>query len=214
MEFLPNLATLAGMHLLMAMLPGPNTVVVSWLSATRSRAQGLQAVCGVTVASLVWVGMALWGVGALMAEAGWLYRLFRLAGAAYLIWIGVRMLRAGLGAPSAGGAQPGLTQRSPFVSGLLTTLSNPKSAVFWTSAFLVTVPGHAPPWVYGAILAIVAFQSALWYGAIALLFSTGRVRAAYQRLTRALDLIAGGVMVLLGVRLAEELRRELALRAA
>ena len=43
MEFLPSLLTLAGMHLLMAMLPGPNTVVVSWLSATTSRAEGLRA---------------------------------------------------------------------------------------------------------------------------------------------------------------------------
>ena len=62
MEFLPNLLGLAGMHILMAMLPGPNTVVVTWLSATKSRSDGLTAVAGIVLASLIWVGFALWGV--------------------------------------------------------------------------------------------------------------------------------------------------------
>ena len=209
MEFVPVLLALSGMHLLMAMLPGPNTVVVSWLSATRSRGEGLKAVAGVALASLIWVGFALWGVGALLLEAGWLYRLLRIAGACYLVWVGLRMLRAGLAGGHAAGA-PKVGARGPFLTGLTTTLSNPKSAVFWTSAFLVAVPPHAPGWVYGAILAIVGVQSALWYGAIAVFFSTGLARRAYLRMARALDLLAGGVMVALGLHLADEVRREIA----
>ena len=95
----------------------------------------------------------------------------------------------------------------------MTTLSNPKSAVFWTSAFLVAVPPHAPSWVYAAILGIVTVQSLLWYGAIALFFSTGFARRMYLRLTRYLDLLAGGVMIALGLKLADEVRREIAVRA-
>lgn len=215
MEFLPNLAALAGLHILMAMVPGPNTVVVSWLSATRTRRDGFLAVAGVVLASLVWVTLALWGVGAVLLEAGGLYRALRLAGAAYLVYLGVRMIRAGLGngAATAGGS-PRLSRRGPFATGLMTTLGNPKSAVFWTSAFLVAVPQTAPGWVYAAILVIVSVQSALWYGAVALFFSTGFARAAYLALARYLDLAAGGVMVFLGLRLADEVRRELAARAA
>ncbi len=214
MEFVPNLIGLAGMHILMAMLPGPNTVVVSWLAATQSRRDGLKAVAGVVLASLIWVGFALWGVGALLLEAGWLYRLLRIAGAAYLVYIGVRMIRAGLATSSAAAGGPALhMRRGPFVTGLMTTLSNPKSAVFWTSAFLVAVPPHAPSWVYVAILAIITLQSTLWYGAIALFFSTGFARALYLRITRYLDLLAGGVMIALGLKLADEVRREIAIRA-
>lgn len=203
------------MHILMAMLPGPNTVVVTWLSATKSRSDGLKAVTGIVLASLIWVGFALWGVGALLIEAGWLYRLLRLAGAAYLVYIGIRMIRAGLVASAASPDAPALTNgRRPFMTGLMTTLSNPKSAVFWTSAFLVAVPPHAPSWVYAAILGIVAVQSLLWYGAIAVFFSTGFARGMYLRLTRYLDLLAGGVMIALGLKLADEVRREVAVRAA
>lgn len=215
MEFLPNLIGLAGMHIMMAMLPGPNTVLVSWYSATRSRRQGLQAVAGVVLASLLWVSLALWGVGALLVEAGWLYRLLRIAGAAYLIYVGFRMLRAGWARKtSAPGAPPTLTNRSPFVTGITTTLSNPKSAVFWTSAFLLAVPAHAPGWVYAAILLIVAVQSSLWYGALALFFSAGFAQRLYLRITGYLDLVAGAVMIALGLKLADELRREIVAEAA
>jgi len=230
MEYLPSILTLAGMHLLMAMLPGPNTVVVSWLAATVTRRSALLATGGVVLASLVWVALSLWGVGALLLDAGGLYRALRLLGAAYLVYLGLRLLRAGWRRPGAATlralpvpenpppapppARPPLGGRNPFVAGLLTTLSNPKSAVFWTSAFLVAVPPHAPAWVYAAIVATIAVQSALWYGAVALLFSTGPARQSYLRLARWLDLVAGGVMIALGLKIAEEVRREAALRAA
>lgn len=215
MDFVPNLVGLATMHLLMAMLPGPNTVVVGWYSATRSRSDGLKAVAGVVVASLLWVVLAIGGVGALLLEAGWLYRALRFVGAAYLIYVGVRLLRAGFGPKgNAQGAPPQLAGRSPFTAGLLTTLSNPKSAVFWTSAFLVALPPHAPGWVYPTIVAIVAVQSAIWYGTLALFFSTGVAQKLYQRIARALDLLAGGVMVALGLKLVDELRREIFVKVA
>ncbi|MCB1398387.1 MAG: LysE family transporter [Rhodobacter sp.] len=210
MEYLPSLLGLSVMHLLMAMLPGPNTVVISWVSATRSRGEGLQVVAGVVCATLIWVALALWGVGALLAQAGWLYRLLRLAGAAYLFYVGWRLLRAGLRPAVEGGRSPRLAARSPFVNGMMTTLSNPKSAVFWTSVFLVAVPSHAPGWVYAAILVLVTVQTAVWYGAVAVFFSTGLARRAYLRMARALDLLAGGVMVALGLHLADEVRREIA----
>lgn len=214
MDLVPNLIGLATMHLLMAMLPGPNTVVVGWYSATRSRSDGLKAVAGVVVASLLWVVLAIGGVGALLLEAGWLYRALRFVGAAYLIYVGARLLRAGVTPTASGQAAPQLAGRNPFMAGLMTTLSNPKSAVFWTSAFLVALPPHAPGWVYPAIVAIVAVQSTLWYGTLAVFFSTGVAQKLYQRIARYLDLLAGGVMVALGLKLADELRREILVRAA
>lgn len=214
MDLVPNLVGLATMHILMAMLPGPNTVVVGWYSATRSRNDGLKAVAGVVVASLLWVVLAIGGVGALLLEAGWLYRALRFVGAAYLIYVGVRLLRAGFGPKGNGQAPPQLAGRNPFMAGLMTTLSNPKSAVFWTSAFLVALPPHAPDWVYPTIVAIIGVQSTLWYGTLALFFSTGVAQKLYQRIARYLDLLAGGVMIALGLKLADELRREVFIKAA
>lgn len=217
MEFLSVLLTLAGMHLVMAMLPGPNTVIVGWFSATLGRRAGFKAVAGVVTASLIWVVLSLWGFGALLVEAGWLYRLMRFAGAAYLVYVGLRMLLAACrrtpalaGSAASGPAVAGPAGRRPFRAGLMTTLSNPKSAVFWTSAFLLVVPLHAPGWLYAVIVLVIAVQASCWYGLVALLLSSGPARRHYLRLVRWLDILAGSVMVALGLRLAEEVRRELA----
>jgi threonine efflux protein len=206
-QHLVSLVSLAAMHLLAAMVPGPNTVVVGWVAATVSRRAGFQAALGVAAASLVWVGLALFGVGALLADTGWIYRAFRLAGAAYLLFVGFRLLRRGGRRAGVEGAPP-LSARRPFLAGVLTTLSNPKSAVFWTSVFLVAVPPDAPAWLYAAIVAVTGVQALLWYGAVGLMLSSDAAKRSYRRVARALDLLAGGAMTLFGLRLGYEAGRE------
>ncbi|WP_430398562.1 LysE family transporter [Ferrovibrio sp.] len=213
MDLLPHLVALAGMHLLMAMVPGPNTVVVSHFSAARSRRDGLAAMAGVVLASLLWVGLSLAGIG-LLLEAGALYRLLRLLGAAYLLYVAFRLLRSALRRQDAATAPPALgwLGQRPFAAGLVTTLSNPKSAVFWTSVFAIALPAAPPTWFYAAVIAVIAVQSALWYGLVALLLSTGIARQGYARIARWLDGLAGLAMLGLGLKLGDEVRREFALR--
>ena len=216
MDLSTSLLALSAMHILMAMVPGPNTVVVSHFSASVSRRAGLAAMAGIVLASLLWVALSLAGIGVLLLEAGWLYRTLRLIGAAYLVYIGIRLLlSARRAAPQGGGANPlGRLSRAPFTAGLLTTLSNPKSAVFWTSVFAVAVPPQAPAWFYAAVLGIITVQSALWYSAVALILSTGLARRHYAGCARWLDGIAGAVMLALGLRLGDTVRRELMGQAA
>ena len=208
MSLTTTLLQLSLLHILMAMIPGPNTVVVSYVSARVSRCAGLLAVAGVVLGSAIWVILSIMGVGVLLLEAGTIYRVLRLAGAAYLVYVGVRMLMAGI--RTASDARPAQASRSPMLAGLLTTLSNPKSAVFWTSAFLVAVPAHAPLWFYAVVVAVIGVQSSLWYGTVALALSTGFARRHYQRLAATLDRVAGAVMIALGLKLANEVRTEIA----
>lgn len=207
-----TLGLIALTHLLAAMTPGPNTVLVGHLAAARSRGAGLEAAAGVAAATFVWVVVALAGAGLAMREAGGLYHGLRLAGALYLLVTGWRMIRAGLRPPAAaagGPARLAATGGRPFARGLVTTLTNPKSAVFWTSVFMVVMPPSAGVGLHAAAVALVTAQSALWYGLIAVTFSTAVVRAGYARATRVLDIVAGLVMAGLGLRLADEVRRDL-----
>ncbi len=201
------LLQLSLMHILMAMIPGPNTVVVTYFSARTSRQAGLKAVGGIVLGSAIWVILSMLGVGVLMLEAGVAYRALRLAGAAYLIYVGVRMLIAGM--KPASNAAPAQGGRSPLLAGLLTTLSNPKSAVFWTSVFVLVVPAHAPVWFYGAVVLLIVTQSALWYAFVALALSTAFARRHYMRFAAWLDRIAGVIMIGLGLKLANEIRSEM-----
>lgn len=207
MELVFILLQLSLMHILMAMIPGPNTVVVTYFSARHSRSAGLKAVAGIVLGSAIWVVLSMLGVGVLLLEAGIAYRVLRLAGAAYLIYVGVRMLVAGM--KPASGAAPAQGGRSPLLAGLLTTLSNPKSAVFWTSVFVLVVPAHAPLWFYGAVVLLIVAQSALWYAIVALALSTAFARGHYLRFAAWLDRIAGVVMIGLGLKLANEIRGEM-----
>ncbi len=202
-----TLVQLSLLHILMAMIPGPNTVVVSYVSARLSRRAGMMAVAGVVLGSAIWVVLSMFGVGVLLIEAGFVYRLLRWLGAAYLVYVGIRMLMAGLRPMDA--QRPPQAARAPLLAGLLTTLSNPKSAVFWTSVFVVLVPAHAPVWFYAAVVALIVMQSFAWYAFVALVLSTEFSRRHYQRFAQWLDRIAGVVMIGLGARLAYELRNEM-----
>ena len=202
------LGSLALLHLLMALLPGPNTLLVMHLAVSRSRAAGLAAAGGVALGSAIWVTVALLGFAVLMARAGELYRLLQLAGALYLMFVGSRMILSGLRRP---GGEPGPRLRAPghapLLRGLATTLANPKSAVFWSSVFLVALPVSAPAWFAPAVVLIVTVQAFAWYGFCALACSTGPVRAVPARIGRGLDVLAGGIMLVLGGRLTWDLAR-------
>jgi threonine/homoserine/homoserine lactone efflux protein len=142
-------------------------------------------------------------------HAGDLFRLLRLAGAVYLVYVGYKLLRFRGGAQAAG---PADVYRSPFLAGFLTTLSNPKSAVFWTSVFALVVPAHAPVWFYGLVLALIAVQSLAWYGTVALVLSSPFSRKHYARLSGAVNRIAGACMLFFGLKLANDVRAEIAAR--
>ncbi len=207
MSLTATLLQLSLLHILMAMIPGPNTVVVSYVSARLSRRAGMMAVGGVVLGSAIWVTLSMFGVGVLLLEAGFLYRALRWLGAAYLIYVGIRMLMAGLRPMEA--QRPPQAARAPLLAGLLTTLSNPKSAVFWTSVFVLVVPAHAPVWFYVAVVALIVVQSFAWYAFVALVLSTDFSRRHYQRFAQWLDRLAGVIMIGLGLRLAYELRHEM-----
>ena len=207
MSLTATLLQLSILHILMAMVPGPNTVVVSYVAARISRRAGLLAVGGVVLGSAIWVILSMFGVGILLLEAGIFYRALRWLGAAYLVYVGIRMLMAGL--RPADLQRPPQGAHAPLLAGLLTTLSNPKSAVFWTSVFVVVVPTHASAWFYAAVVALIVVQSFAWYAFVALVLSTDFARQYYYRFAQWLDRLAGVIMIGLGARLAYELRNEI-----
>jgi threonine efflux protein len=202
--YLPSLGTLALLHILAAATPGPNIVVVGHRAASVSRASGLLAVAGVTVATLFWVSLSLAGIGVLLQQAGELYSWLRLIGAGYLLYAGGRYLLSA--AKPAVWARPAAVpgRGSPFRAGLLTTLSNPKSGIFWTSVFAVAVPSGAPVAFYLAAVAIVAVQTTAWYGLVALIFASAPSRRIYARSARWLEAVAGTALIAFGLRLAAE----------
>lgn len=202
MEYVAALAGLALVHLLAVASPGPSTVLVIQTSAVSGRRAGLLAAFAMMLGALVWAAAALYGLQILFARFEWLYVAFRIAGAIYLIYLGVMLLRhAGAPLPEAdpAAAQAGVWQG--FVKALLLQLSNPKVMVFMGSIFISLLPAQPPAWMDATVLAIVAINEFTWFALLALLFSGNTARAFYRRTKVWLDRIMGGVLAALGVRL-------------
>jgi threonine efflux protein len=159
---------------------------------------------GVAAATLTWAAMAMLGFASLVARFEWLYTTLKLAGAAYLFWIGAKML---IGArkgtplspprPSAafGGSQD-------FRAGYATSITNPKAAAFFGSIFVLVLPPDCPAATQVITVIVVTMASAAWHCSLALVFSTPLVLAGYGRAKTKIDAAIGAVLIFLGVRLA------------
>ena len=204
MEYLPQLFTLSGIILLACASPGPDFVAVT-SNALNDRRSGMFVGLGIACAVVVWATLAILGFGLLIRELFWLYEAIRLAGAAYLIYLGARMLMAAFKAKSGeprlqGVARVGALQA--WRQGFMVGITNPKTATFFATLFVTVLPVGAPTWVYVSVVALVGLITAAWLGALAAFFSVGRVRSVYARVSRVVDALMGVALVGLGIRLA------------
>lgn len=168
-----------------------------------SRRSGLLVALGITCAVAVWATLAIAGLSFLLAKLSWLYEFLRLIGAVFLIYLGARMLMSAWKHEEETDLVSKVTvRRSPFLVGFLVGMTNPKTAMFFGSLFLMLLPAHAPVWLYSASVAIVSLITILWHGFLAFSFSLPRVRSLYLRIRRPVGALMGAALMALGARLA------------
>jgi threonine efflux protein len=213
MDLGTSLLTVTAVWAAVVVSPGPDFVVTAHHASARSRRSAFAVVAGIATATFVWAAGTMAGLAVLFARAGWLIHGIRLAGAAYLIWLGARMIwstrRRKESVASAGEAMPAAADRSragggalaAFRAGFLTDLANPKAAVFWSGLLSLVLPPHPTFVVRLAVVGVAVGVAAGWYAGVAVLFSTGHIARAHRRMRRWIDRLTGAVMVGLGVRL-------------
>lgn len=202
MDYVPQLLTIAVVMLLGCVSPGPDFIAVT-SNALLGRQRGLGVALGVTVGICVWATLTVIGLGVLVTKIAWLYDAIRIVGVCYLLYIGARML-LGARRPYRDltiGTTANVASPAPRV-GFVVCMTNPKAAAFFGSFFITVLPPHAPVWVLVAAVVVVTGVSFAWFSALALMFSTGRVRAFYSKMRRPIDAAMGVVLMGLGLRLA------------
>ena len=203
MEYLGILGGIAGVFLLACLSPGPVWVVITSTSITVSRRAGVLTGLGVAGATLTWATLAMLGLG-LLEQLAWLTVAFKLAGAAYLVWIGARMILGARRPAPAAGSMPD-PRHGGWIAlrrGYLSSITNPKAAAFFGSIFVIMLPAYAPGWVYAAAVALLAVLSAGWHCGLAIVFSVAPIQAGYRRAKARIDTLVGAVLIALRVRLA------------
>ena len=183
--------------------PGPVWVIITSTSIAVSRRAGVLTGLGVAGATLTWATLAMLGLG-VVAQLAWLTVAIKLAGAAYLVWIGCRMIVGARRPSPAPGSMPS-AQHDGLIAlrrGYVSSITNPKAAAFFGSIFVVMLPVNAPGWVYAAGVVLLGVLLAGWHCGLAVVFSVAPIQVGYRRAKAKIDTVVGAVLIALGVRLA------------
>jgi len=187
---------------LLTVTPGLDTALVLRTAALEGGRRALLAGLGICLGCLVWGLAASVGLGGLLTVSRWGYDALRLAGAAYLIYLGVRLLlrpAPDLEMATAPGAP---ATRSWFVRGLLTNLLNPKVGVFYVTFLPQFIPAGVSVTGFSVLLAgIHAVEGLCWFSVIVLATRPLTRWLQRPRVAKGLDRATGLVFVGFGVGL-------------
>lgn len=193
-----------------AVSPGPSFILVARTSLAVSRRDGLAAAVGMGVGGVFFSAIALLGLLAILTAVPLLHLVLKVLGGTYLLLLGYRIWR---GARQPLVLESASLQTSPtrawrsFVLGLVTQVSNPKTAVVYASVFAALLPSEIPPSVMVALPILVFAIETIWYSVVALALSAPSPRACYLASKAWLDRTAGAIMSFLGLKLIIEMQQ-------
>jgi threonine/homoserine/homoserine lactone efflux protein len=199
----------AGFALLATLLtlqPGQDTLLVLRNAGQGGAAAGVATTAGVCSGLFLHATLSAVGLSALLMASAELFTVLKLAGAAYLVWLGVQSLlrlRRPRGPEGAAVARRALPATTALRQGFLSNVLNPKTATF----YLALLPQFAttPERALADSLALAGIHFAIsfaWLGLLSGLVERSRRLLARAWLARAADLVAGAALLAFGIRLA------------
>ena len=187
-------------------LPGPDFVAVVRSSMTRGTRAGLLTTLGVSMGLCLYATLSLLGLSAILAEYQWLTWTVRILGGSYLIFLGIKLLRARPQVIELDQA-PRPAGKRAILFGFLVTLTNPKAIVLFASVFATAVTASTPLWLMGLMIALVTASSLIWYSCVSLFMSSGPVMRRFQRARHWIERAAGVCFIGLGGKVLADASR-------
>ena len=204
---------------LMTITPGLDTALVIRTGAREGRRSAVAATLGIASGIFVWAIVAAVGISTLLLASTTAYTVVKIAGAIYMVWLGVGMIRSAVrrkreepaadtGMIDATAVAEGARDRAGrpiafYRQGLLANLMNPKVGAFYVALIPQFIPPETPALAAGSLLGMVhVAETLLWFGLIIVAVHWMKdffARPAVQRWT---DAVAGTVITALGLRLA------------
>lgn len=196
--------TVAAVHLLALISPGPDFFFVSQTAVSRSRKEAMLGVLGITAGVMVWAGVALLGLHIILEKMAWLHNIIMVGGGLYLCWMGYQMLRGTLKKSAASTDEPQVELArggQSFIKGLLTNLANPKAIIYFGSVFSLFVGDNVGSGERWGIFLLIALETFAWFTLVASLFALPAMRRGYQRMAKWIDGVAGALFAGFGIHL-------------
>lgn len=209
MTLLPALLAFTGAAALLTVTPGPDSALILRTAAIEGPRTALMAGVGILLGCGAWGVAAAVGLGALLEASGTAYTALRWIGAAYLLWLGLKLLIAPRRTFDANsGPNSAANGRAWLARGFLTNILNPRVGLFYVSFLPQFIPAGAD--VVGLTLVMTAIHAGLTVLWFALLTAATAPLAGWLRgrgVVTWLDRVTGGLFVGFAVKLALDSRR-------
>ena len=204
--FLAGWLTVAVAALVVIVSPGPNMAMTLRNSLARSRRAGVNTAIGLALGDAVHVAYCLLGIAVVISQSILLFNVIKWAGAAYLIFIGIKSLRARRHSPAEPNDPGALPEQmgtlAAIRSGFLTSLLNPKVTLFFLALFTQVIQPGTPllaKALYG--LTVVGIELA-WCTLVAVFVSTSPGKRRFDAVAHWIERATGAILIALGIRLA------------
>ena len=186
--------------------PGPNFFITAQTTVMHSRLAGIFVVLGTCTGTIIWSVAGYFGIAYLFIIAPWIYITLKMAGGSYLIYLGIKLMISSY----KHGAGPDNSQENSqslfwnWWKGLMTNLSNPKTAMFITSLFASVLPKEPTISVGMLIVTLMVVISLIWYSFVVFIFSSKKFGDCYKRIQKWVEGFAGIIFVAFGAKLVFE----------
>ncbi|MCL1125296.1 LysE family translocator [Shewanella surugensis] len=192
------LTTLAIIHSLALMSPGPDFALTVKVATQQNRQVALAAALGISVGILILTSLSLTGVSLLIHSSTILFTLVQLMGASYLAWIGVHALKAAFSSLSLNNSSKKkaisiivLSPLQAFRQGLLTNLLNPKALIFFITLFSTLITPEVDLKTQLASVILLFSLSLLWFSLLSLFLSKAHIQLRLKHMTPMINLVTG-----------------------
>lgn len=208
-QYLLELASLMAIFSFAIVSPGADLAMVMRQSIVHGRRPAIITSFGIGTSLMFHVTYTILGLGLIISQSIYLFNIVKWCGVAYLIYIGIKALRAGqteITVDRTTGNEPAKRQSAAkaFGLGFAANVLNPKPVFFFLSIFSTVVSAHTPILIkfgYGLVMATCLI---LWFVGVSLFMTTPRMRAAFTRASKWIDRMSGVVFIALGLKLATE----------
>lgn len=193
-------ATVAAAHLLAVMSPGPDFAVVTRQTLMGGRAAGIWTALGIGSGICFHVAWAMFGLGWVVARLPVVLELMRYAGAAFLLWFGLRALRAQPAPVVVGDTAAPVARRSAlgdYGVGLATNILNPKAMLFFVALCSAVITQDTPIVLRLAVGLWMVLTTAAWFSLVSVTLGHPGVRARLRAQAHWIDRAMGALLIAL-----------------
>lgn len=202
MDIIHGLLVLTVVHTLAAASPGPDFVFVSQQTLANGKRTGLLCSLGIALGLSVHIAYSAFGLAAIVAHSSDLLCWVKILGGSYLIFLGMKGLRA---KASAGQRVEGIERpvQSPLKTigaGFLCNALNPKAPIYFLSLFTLVLAPDMPLYQIAIFGFWIMLIQLCWFSFVVLILSIPSVNNRFQRAGHWIDRLLGGAMILLGIK--------------